>query len=53
MLFLPVGADCNNGTLTLYVDGQRIDSVSDNTYGNGSIGVFAGVEKTSVMQMFI
>jgi len=36
-----VGADCNNGTLTLYVDGQRIDSVSDNTYGNGSIGVFA------------
>src|SRR5258706_6434630 len=36
-----VGADCGNGTLTLYVDGQRIDSVSDNTYGNGSVGAFA------------
>jgi serine/threonine protein kinase len=35
-----VGADCGNGTLTLYVDGQRIDSVSDNTYGSGSVGAF-------------
>jgi serine/threonine protein kinase len=35
-----VGADCGNGTLTLYVDGQQIDSVSDTTYSKGNIGVF-------------
>ena len=35
-----VGADCSNGTLTLYVDGQRIDSVSDSTYANGGVGAF-------------
>lgn len=36
-----VGADCGNGVLTLYVDGQLIDSVSDSTYTSGSIGLFA------------
>jgi hypothetical protein len=35
-----VGADCGNGTLTLYVDGQKIDSVSDSTYTNGGVAVF-------------
>ncbi|MEP7135053.1 MAG: hypothetical protein ABI904_08980, partial [Chloroflexota bacterium] len=35
-----VGADCGNGTLTLYVDGQLIASVSDSTYTDGSAGVF-------------
>jgi hypothetical protein len=35
-----VGADCGNGTLTLYVDGQRIDSVNDSTYSAGHIGLF-------------
>ena len=35
-----VGADCGNGTLTLYVDGQLIDSVSDETYTDGGVGVF-------------
>jgi hypothetical protein len=36
-----LGADCGNGTLTLYVDGQVIDSVSDSTYTSGSVGLFA------------
>jgi hypothetical protein len=37
-----VGADCgNNGTLALYVDGQQIASVSDVSYTNGGVGVFA------------
>ena len=36
-----IGADCGNGTLTLYVDGQQIDSVSDTTYTDGSIALFA------------
>ncbi len=36
-----VGADCGDGKITLYVDGQQIDSVSDNTYTDGSVGVFA------------
>ena len=35
-----VGADCGNGKLTLYVDGKQIDSVSDNTYGTGRVGLF-------------
>ena len=36
-----IGADCGNNTLTLYVDGQQVDSVSDSTYTTGNIGVFA------------
>jgi hypothetical protein len=36
-----IGADCGNNTLTLYVDGQQIDSVSDNTYTSGNVGLFA------------
>jgi len=35
-----LGADCGNGKLTLYVDGQEIASVSDSTYTNGSVGLF-------------
>jgi hypothetical protein len=35
-----VGADCGNGTLTLYVDGKRIASVSDDTYTSGRVGLF-------------
>lgn len=36
-----VSADCGNGTLTLYVDGQKIDSANDSTYSTGHIGLFA------------
>jgi hypothetical protein len=36
-----IGADCGNNTLTLYVDGQRIDSVNDSTYTTGNVGLFA------------
>ncbi len=37
-----VGADCaSNGTLTLYVDGQQIASISDVSYTNGGVAVFA------------
>ena len=36
-----MGADCGNGTLTLYVDGQQIASVSDTSYVNGGVGVLA------------
>ncbi|HSL47374.1 MAG TPA: hypothetical protein VK897_28300 [Anaerolineales bacterium] len=35
-----VGADCANGTLTLYVDGQQIDSVIDTTYSSGGVALF-------------
>ena len=35
-----VGADCGtDGTLTLYVDGQEIDSVTDPSYSSGGIGL--------------
>ena len=35
-----VGADCGNGTLTLYVDGKQIASVSDTSYTTGNVGLF-------------
>ncbi len=35
-----IGADCGNGTLTLYVDGQQIASVSDTSYTSGGVGLF-------------
>ena len=35
-----VGADCGNGTLTLYVDGRQVDLVSDSTYTSGQVGLF-------------
>lgn len=35
-----VGADCGNGTLILYVDGQQIASISDASYVSGGIAVF-------------
>jgi serine/threonine protein kinase len=36
-----IGMDCGNGTLTLYVDGVLIDSVADDTYTTGTIGLIA------------
>jgi serine/threonine protein kinase len=36
-----VGADCGKGTLTLYVEGQQIASVSDASYTQGGVAVFA------------
>jgi hypothetical protein len=35
-----LGADCGSGTLTLYVNGQKIDSASDTTYAKGIVGLF-------------
>ena len=34
-----LGLDCYNGTLSLYVDGQLIDTVDDDTYISGSSGL--------------
>ena len=36
-----VGADCGNGTITLYVDGQQVASVSDTSYVSGGVALFA------------
>lgn len=36
-----LGADCGNGTLTLYVDGQQIASVTDSTYTTGGVALLA------------
>lgn len=49
-----IGADCGNGTLTLYVDGQKIDSVSDSTYTTGGVGVkaWSGTEAPSADVVF-
>jgi len=44
-----VGADCGNGALTFYVDGQEIASVSDSTYTTGRVGLitWSGEEASS------
>lgn len=34
-----IGADCGNGRLTLYVNGQMVDSVSDSSYTSGVVGL--------------
>jgi len=49
-----VGADCGNGTLTLYVDGQQIASVSDASYVNGGVALFtwSGEEATNTNVSF-
>lgn len=49
-----VGADCGNGVLTLYVDGQQIVSVSDSSYTSGGVGLFtwSGEEATSTNVSF-
>lgn len=39
-----LGLDCANGSMTLYVNGQKIDSVSDSTYTSGVVGLFAATE---------
>jgi hypothetical protein len=36
-----IGADCGNGTLTLYVDGKQIASVSNSAYASGGVALFA------------
>ncbi|HEX2696933.1 MAG TPA: hypothetical protein VHM28_04445, partial [Anaerolineales bacterium] len=40
-----VGADCGNGSVTLYVDGKQIDSVVDTTYTKGKVALFAWSNK--------
>lgn len=49
-----IGADCGKGTLTMYVDGQQIASVSDATYTNGGVALFAwsGEESTAANVTF-
>jgi hypothetical protein len=44
-----LGADCANGTLTLYVDGQQIASISDSSYTRGGVALFtwSGEEATT------
>lgn len=37
---LRLGLDCKNGSVTLYVNGQVIDSVSDASYISGGVGLF-------------
>jgi len=39
---IQMGLDCGNGTLTLYVNGQQIDTVADSSYTSGGVGIFAG-----------
>ena len=49
-----IGADCGNGTLTLYVDGQQVATVKDDSYKNGGVALFvwSGEEATSANVSF-
>jgi len=35
-----IGVDCGRNILTLYVDGKKIDSVTDSSYTSGLVGLF-------------
>ena len=49
-----IGADCGNGNLTLYVDGQQIVSVADASYVSGGVALFtwSGEEATNTNVSF-
>jgi hypothetical protein len=49
-----MGADCRNGTVTLYVDGQQIATVTDDTYTAGTAGLLtlSGEEVSSANVTF-
>lgn len=49
-----LGADCGNDALTLYVDGQQVDSVLDTTYASGRVALFvwSGKEATNTKVAF-
>jgi hypothetical protein len=49
-----VGADCGNGNLTLYVDGQQIATIFDSSYTRGGVAVFtwSGEEATNTNVSF-
>jgi hypothetical protein len=34
-----LGADCRNGTVTMYVDGQQVASVNDDSFTAGTVGL--------------
>jgi hypothetical protein len=41
---MQLGLDCGS-TLTLYVNGQQVDTVSDTSYAKGAVGLFAASNK--------
>ena len=49
-----IGADCSNGTLTMYVDGQQVASVSDASYTKGGVALFtwSGEQATNTDVIF-
>ncbi len=44
-----IGADCGNGRLTMYVDGQQIASVSDSTFTEGGVALFTWSDEDGSM----
>lgn len=38
---MKLGLECGGGSLTLFVNDQQIDTVSDSTYTSGAVGLFA------------
>ena len=49
-----IGADCGDGKLTLYVNGQQVDTVMDDTYKSGGVALFvwSGENSTSANVSF-
>ncbi len=48
-----LGADCGNGALTLYVNGQQIASVTDATYTKGEVGLMAWSDEVASGTLFL
>ena len=46
-----LGVDCGNGQLALYVNGKKIDSVEDETFTTGKVGLFGWTSKDADMEV--
>jgi hypothetical protein len=40
-----IGADCGNGNLALYVNGQQVATAQDTSFTSGKVGLFAWTDK--------
>lgn len=40
-----LGADCSDGNVTLYVDGQQVATAADTSFAKGDVGLFLGTYK--------
>lgn len=46
-----IGLDCGNGKLALYVNGKKVDSVEDDTFTTGKVGLFGWTSEDADLEV--